>query len=132
MLPHAAPQPLVHGAMLGVWRKTPAQQRNRCRKTMQTPKATATNCRLVAAAELPCPHEEKENIVCSFYRGEEGGVRAASFFWYMFSYVALYNGGIGKNRGFVCMFAVTYKYFFALRALNQLAIEVGSRNYGKT
>jgi hypothetical protein len=46
--------------MQGMWRKTPLPRHARQRKTMQTQKATAFICSLVAATKQKSPHKEKK------------------------------------------------------------------------
>jgi hypothetical protein len=51
---------LLHGAMLGVWRKTLMPHRNRQRKTLQPKKAAANNCHLVEIPKPLSPHKEQK------------------------------------------------------------------------
>ena len=49
-----------HGAMQGMWRKTHLPHRNRQRKTMQTPKATAPTNLLVVPRKRKMPHKKRK------------------------------------------------------------------------
>jgi hypothetical protein len=47
---------------VGVWRKTPLPHRNSQRKTLQTQKAIAFFCCLVAAAKMPTHIKESDKL----------------------------------------------------------------------
>jgi hypothetical protein len=60
--PTSTPQGLVHGVMLGVWRKIPLPHHNRQRKTLQKQNTTCPKSCLVAAVKVPHPHKEKKQF----------------------------------------------------------------------
>jgi hypothetical protein len=52
--------------MLNVWRKTLMPHQNKRRKTLQTKKATAFICILVACRKTPLPHKERKQKASNF------------------------------------------------------------------
>ena len=93
--PTSTPWRFLHGAMLGVWRKMPLPHRNRRRKTLQTQKANAPNCRHVAG--LKRPHQHKEKKAMSYQRMARLGWSACGVSVYYLAILSRTQKTKGKN-----------------------------------
>jgi hypothetical protein len=66
----STPQPPLHGAMEGMWRKKPLPHRNKRQKRLQTKKANAPNCNLVENRKPKTPHKERNQSSFPDYKRE--------------------------------------------------------------